>query len=72
IRGHAVECRINAEDPERFLPCPGKIERFHAPGGMGVRWESHIYSGYTVPAHFDVFLFERQRLTRGDTQLLFD
>ncbi len=53
IRGHAVECRINAEDPERFLPCPGKIERFHAPGGMGVRWESHIYSGYTVPAHYD-------------------
>ncbi|TXZ27534.1 acetyl-CoA carboxylase biotin carboxylase subunit [Vibrio cholerae] len=53
IRGHAVECRINAEDPERFLPCPGKIERFHALGGMGVRWESHIYSGYTVPAHYD-------------------
>ncbi|POS96714.1 acetyl-CoA carboxylase biotin carboxylase subunit [Vibrio cholerae] len=53
IRGHAVECRINAEDPERFLPCPGKIERFHAPGGMGVHWESHIYSGYTVPAHYD-------------------
>lgn len=53
IRGHAVECRINAEDPERFLPCPGKIERFHAAGGMGVRWESHIYSGYTVPAHYD-------------------
>ncbi len=52
IRGHAVECRINAEDPERFLPCPGKIERFHAPG-MGVRWESHIYYGYTVPAHYD-------------------
>ncbi len=52
IRGHAVEGRINAEDPARFLPCPGKIERFHAPGGMGVRWESHIYSGYTVPAHY--------------------
>nr|WP_086938099.1 acetyl-CoA carboxylase biotin carboxylase subunit [Thaumasiovibrio occultus] len=53
LRGHAVECRINAEDPERFLPCPGKIDRFHAPGGMGVRWESHIYSGYTVPPHYD-------------------
>lgn len=53
IRGHAIECRINAEDPERFLPCPGKIERFHAAGGMGVRWESHIYPGYTVPAHYD-------------------
>ena len=48
IRGHAIECRINAEDPERFLPCPGTIERFHAPGGMGIRWESHIYTGYTV------------------------
>ncbi|SIO94440.1 acetyl-CoA carboxylase biotin carboxylase subunit [Vibrio spartinae] len=53
LRGHAIECRINAEDPERFLPSPGKIERFHAAGGMGVRWESHIYSGYTVPAHYD-------------------
>ncbi|KXI22949.1 acetyl-CoA carboxylase biotin carboxylase subunit [Photobacterium sanguinicancri] len=53
IRGHAVECRINAEDPERFLPCPGKIERFHSAGGMGVRWESHIYAGYTVPPHYD-------------------
>ncbi|QMV15780.1 acetyl-CoA carboxylase biotin carboxylase subunit [Vibrio spartinae] len=53
LRGHAIECRINAEDPERFLPSPGKIERFHAAGGMGIRWESHIYSGYTVPAHYD-------------------
>ncbi|NAW97558.1 MULTISPECIES: acetyl-CoA carboxylase biotin carboxylase subunit [unclassified Vibrio] len=53
IRGHAIECRINAEDPVRFLPSPGKIEHFHAPGGMGVRWESHIYAGYTVPPHYD-------------------
>lgn len=53
IRGHAIECRINAEDPVRFLPSPGKIERFHAPGGMGVRWESHVYSGYTVPPYYD-------------------
>ncbi|WP_028024491.1 acetyl-CoA carboxylase biotin carboxylase subunit [Enterovibrio calviensis] len=53
IRGHAIECRINAEDPVRFLPSPGKIDRFHAPGGMGVRWESHVYSGYTVPPHYD-------------------
>ncbi|NAW67688.1 acetyl-CoA carboxylase biotin carboxylase subunit [Photobacterium halotolerans] len=53
LRGHAIECRINAEDPVRFLPSPGKIERFHAPGGMGIRWESHIYSGYTVPPHYD-------------------
>ncbi|QUJ67655.1 acetyl-CoA carboxylase biotin carboxylase subunit [Photobacterium sp. GJ3] len=53
LRGHAIECRINAEDPVRFLPSPGKIERFHAPGGMGIRWESHIYTGYTVPPHYD-------------------
>ncbi|WP_261816190.1 acetyl-CoA carboxylase biotin carboxylase subunit [Vibrio gallicus] len=53
LRGHAVECRINAEDPVRFLPCPGKIKGLHTPGGMGVRWESHIYTGYTVPPHYD-------------------
>ncbi|MDV7105494.1 acetyl-CoA carboxylase biotin carboxylase subunit [Vibrio sp. TH_r3] len=53
LSGHAIECRINAEDPEKFLPCPGTIERFHSPGGMGVRWESHIYAGYTVPPHYD-------------------
>ncbi|AKC32503.1 acetyl-CoA carboxylase biotin carboxylase subunit [Candidatus Pantoea carbekii] len=53
IRGHAVECRINAEDPQTFLPSPGKITRFHAPGGFGVRWESHIYSGYSVPPYYD-------------------
>jgi acetyl-CoA carboxylase biotin carboxylase subunit len=53
IRGHAIECRINAEDPETFLPAPGKIQWFHAPGGLGVRWDSHIYSGYTVPPHYD-------------------
>lgn len=49
IRGHAIECRINAEDPATFLPSPGLIQRFHAPGGLGVRWESHIYAGYKVP-----------------------
>ena len=53
LRGHSIECRINAEDPVKFLPSPGKITRFHAPGGMGVRWESHIYTGYTVPPHYD-------------------
>ncbi|UGA54649.1 acetyl-CoA carboxylase biotin carboxylase subunit [Vibrio sp. VB16] len=53
LSGHSIECRINAEDPVRFLPCPGTINRFHAPGGMGVRWESHIYTGYTVPPHYD-------------------
>ena len=53
IKGHSVECRINAEDPETFMPSPGKINMFHAPGGLGIRWESHIYSGYSVPPFYD-------------------
>jgi acetyl-CoA carboxylase biotin carboxylase subunit len=53
IKGHAIECRINAEDAKTFMPCPGKITRFHAPGGPGVRVDSHIYSGYTVPPNYD-------------------
>lgn len=53
LRGHAIECRINAEDPSTFLPSPGLIQRFHAPGGLGVRWESHIYAGYKVPPYYD-------------------
>ncbi len=52
-RGHAIECRINAEDPDTFIPSPGKIKRFHQPGGLGVRVDSHIYGGYTVPPHYD-------------------
>ena len=51
--GHAFECRINAEDPVSFLPSPGKVNLFHAPGGIGVRVDSHLYSGYTVPPHYD-------------------
>lgn len=53
IRGHAIECRINAEDPETFIPSPGKISMFHPPGGLGVRWDSHIYAGYSVPPNYD-------------------
>ncbi len=53
VEGHAIECRINAEDPNTFLPSPGKITRFHSPGGFGVRWESHIYAGYSVPPYYD-------------------
>lgn len=51
--GAAIECRINAEDPENFLPSPGKINRYHAPGGPGIRVDSHVYGGYTVPPYYD-------------------
>ena len=53
LHGHAFECRINAEDPKTFAPCPGQIKRLHIPGGPGVRWDSHIYESYTVPPHYD-------------------
>ncbi|MBS3746537.1 MAG: acetyl-CoA carboxylase biotin carboxylase subunit [Wenzhouxiangellaceae bacterium] len=53
VRGHAVECRINAEDPNTFIPQPGTIEAFHAPGGPGVRVDSHIYDSYTIPPNYD-------------------
>ena len=51
--GHAIECRINAENPETFTPCPGKITEWHAPGGLGVRVDSEIYSGYAIPPFYD-------------------
>ena len=51
--GHAIECRINAENPDTFLPCPGTIDEYHAPGGLGVRVDSALYSGYRVPPHYD-------------------
>jgi len=53
IEGHAFECRINAEDAKTFMPSPGKVTQFHAPGGLGVRVDSHIYSGYSVPPFYD-------------------
>ncbi len=53
IMGHAFECRINAEHPETFIPSPGRITRYHAPGGLGVRVDSALYDGYTVPSHYD-------------------
>ena len=53
IKGHAIECRINAEDAKSFMPSPGKIDRYHAPGGPGVRVDTHIYGGYTVPPYYD-------------------
>jgi acetyl-CoA carboxylase biotin carboxylase subunit len=53
IRGHAIECRINAEDPKNFMPSPGRIEMYHAPGGPGIRMDTHIYNGYRVPPYYD-------------------
>jgi acetyl-CoA carboxylase biotin carboxylase subunit len=53
IRGHAIECRINAEDPRSFMPSPGKVDLWHSPGGPGIRVDSHIYSGYVVPPYYD-------------------
>lgn len=53
LRGHAFECRINAEDPKNFLPSPGTITQYHAPGGLGVRVDTHIYNGYRVPPNYD-------------------
>jgi acetyl-CoA carboxylase biotin carboxylase subunit len=52
-KGHAVECRINAEDAKNFLPSPGTITQYHAPGGPGIRVDTHIYNGYTVPPYYD-------------------
>ncbi len=53
FKGHAIECRINAEHPESFIPSPGKITQYHQPGGLGVRVESAVYQGYSVPPHYD-------------------
>ncbi len=64
IRGHALECRINAENAKTFIPSPGKVREFHAPGGLGVRVESHLYDGYTVPPHYDSMI--GKLITWGD------
>ena len=53
IKGHAIECRMNAEDPKTFMPSPGDIKLWHMPGGPGIRIDSHIYSGYRVPPYYD-------------------
>ncbi|WP_373077792.1 acetyl-CoA carboxylase biotin carboxylase subunit [Zhongshania sp.] len=66
IKGHAFECRINAEDPKTFMPCPGLIKHYHAPGGLGVRVDSHLYSGYTVPPHYDSMI--AKIITWGDNR----
>ncbi|MGP1928216.1 MAG: acetyl-CoA carboxylase biotin carboxylase subunit [Arsenophonus sp. NC-WZS1-MAG3] len=66
IHWHAIECRINAEDTNTFLPSPGKITRLHIPGGFGIRWESHIYAGYTVPPYYDSMI--GKLITYGETR----
>ena len=66
MKGHAIECRINAEDPYTFLPSPGRINLWHAPGGPGVRVDSHIYTNYFVPPNYDSMV--AKLLTYGDTR----
>lgn len=68
ITGHAIECRINAEDPRTFIPSPGTVSYFHAPGGPGVRVDSHIYSSYKVPPYYDSLI--AKIITHGETREL--
>ncbi|MCX7742710.1 MAG: acetyl-CoA carboxylase biotin carboxylase subunit [Tepidimonas sp.] len=66
LRGHAIECRLNAEDPYKFTPSPGRITAWHAPGGPGVRVDSHIYTGYSVPPNYDSMI--GKIIVHGDTR----
>jgi len=66
LKGHAIECRINAEDPFKFTPSPGKILSWHTPGGPGIRVDSHVYAGYTVPPHYDSMI--GKVIAYGDTR----
>ena len=66
MKGHAIECRINAEDPFKFTPSPGRIKTWHTPGGPGVRMDSHVFSGYTVPPYYDSMI--AKLITYGDTR----
>jgi acetyl-CoA carboxylase biotin carboxylase subunit len=66
MRGHSIECRINAEDPFKFTPSPGRITMWHAPGGPGVRVDSHVYSNYVVPPHYDSMI--GKIIVHGDTR----
>ena len=66
LKGHAIECRINAEDPFKFTPSPGRISTYHQPGGPGIRIDSHIYQGYTVPPHYDSLI--GKLIATGDTR----
>ncbi|MCY3730338.1 MAG: ATP-grasp domain-containing protein, partial [Rhodospirillaceae bacterium] len=64
--GHAIECRINAEDPQTFMPSPGTVSRWHAPGGPGIRIDSHLYGGYAVPPHYDSLI--AKVIAHGDSR----
>jgi acetyl-CoA carboxylase biotin carboxylase subunit len=66
MNGHAVECRLNAEDPKSFIPSPGMIEQFHMPGGPGIRVETHIYNGYKVPPYYDSMI--GKLIAHGETR----
>ena len=66
LKGHSMECRINAEHPESFIPSPGKISQYHQPGGLGVRVDSAVYQGYTVPSHYDSMI--GKLITYADTR----
>ena len=66
LRGHAVECRLNAEDPDTFTPSPGTVTQYHAPGGPGVRVDSHLYNGYRVPPNYDSMI--GKLITHGETR----
>ncbi|MFN9749499.1 MAG: acetyl-CoA carboxylase biotin carboxylase subunit [Burkholderiales bacterium] len=66
LKGHAIECRVNAEDPYKFTPSPGRISTWHAPGGPGVRVDSHAYTNYLVPPHYDSMI--GKIITHGDTR----
>lgn len=66
FRGHSIECRINAEDPYTFVPCPGRITQYHTPGGPGIRVDSHIFQNYYVPPHYDSMI--GKVIAHGDTR----
>jgi acetyl-CoA carboxylase biotin carboxylase subunit len=66
LRGHSIECRINAENPVSFVPSPGRITRFHVPGGPGIRVDSHVYADYFVPPHYDSLI--GKVIAHGDTR----
>jgi acetyl-CoA carboxylase biotin carboxylase subunit len=66
VRGHSIECRINAEDPTNFMPCPGDITQLHLPGGPGVRVDTHLYNGYRVPQYYDSMI--GKLITHGETR----